>query len=275
MIRIRNLCFSWNGKPVIDDLNLSIRPGETVLVSGINGTGKTTLLRLLAGVLKPGKGIITFSPDLGEDPRRKIGFISDKMSLYESMRLREAIRFHCAAFGIKEFDDSLIRQIRLAEKSRIRDLSVGQRTIFHLSLILAQKPDVLLVDEVLHAIDPFLRDLFLGRLLENMAERQITLVTINLNYHDIEKLVQRVILMKNGRISIDEPIESLKEKTKRILSSERLESTPVLFSRQFGDGWESYVYPFSPEMAEKLGGRVEGLNLNDIAKAFMGGEYVQ
>lgn len=275
MISIRNLSFSWNGKPVLDDLSLDVQPGETVLISGINGTGKTTLLRLMAGVLRPAKGTITYSPKLGENPRRKIGFISDKMSLYESMRLREAIRFHCAAFRSREFDDSLIRQIKLDDKKRIRDLSVGQRTIFHLSLILAQDPEILLIDEVLHVIDPFLRDLFLGRLLEILAERQVTLVTINLNYHDIEKLVQRVILLRNGRISIDEPIESLKDRTKKVFTSERFLGNSILYSRCFGDGWESYVFPFSSDIAESKGVRVEDLDLNDIVKAFMGGEYAK
>jgi ABC-2 type transport system ATP-binding protein len=81
-------------KPIFKDFSLHIGPGESVLVTGINGVGKTTLLRLMSGVLFPRAGRVIYSESLGKEPRAKIGFISDKINLYENLTMEQAIRFH-------------------------------------------------------------------------------------------------------------------------------------------------------------------------------------
>jgi ABC-type multidrug transport system ATPase subunit len=86
MIKIKNLTFGYGSRrdqPIFKSFNLEVQKGETVLITGINGTGKTTLLRLMAGALLPQSGTIEYAQELGEDPRAKIGFISDQMNLYE------------------------------------------------------------------------------------------------------------------------------------------------------------------------------------------------
>ena len=123
-------------------------------------------------------------------------------------------------------------------------------------------------------MDTFLREMFLNRLLELIDERQVTLVLVNLNFHDIEKITQRVILLKNGKIEVDDPIEQLKEKVKKVISNEEMGEFPVLYSRKFSDSHEYFIYPFDPGLKNKIKGQVVDLNLDDIIKAFIGGEYV-
>jgi ABC-2 type transport system ATP-binding protein len=283
MIKIKDMVFGYGKQRIFDSFNLEIEKGETVLITGINGTGKTTLLRLLAGALTPVSGTVQYDPGLGDNPRMKIGFISDRMRLYEDMTLAGAIRYHSSAYDISKFDMSLVELLRLPLDKKIKDLSVGQKIIFHLGLILSARPDILLIDEVIHSIDAFLREVFLKTLIELMAQRPVTVVMVNLNFHDIEKLPQRVILLRNGAAAVDEPIDSLKQKVKKVICTQRLpEDLPVLFSSSYSDAYEYYLYPFDETVRQRLTVeadegktvQVKDLNLSEIIKAFIGGEYV-
>jgi len=278
MIKIKNLDFSYSNsqsQTLFQSLNLEIQKGEAVLITGINGTGKTTLLRLMAGVLHPQKGFIEYSDELGKEPKKKIGFISDQMHLYEEMSLKAAIEFHSNIYRITDFNQSLMEAAGLSPDQKIKDLSAGQKLIFHLSLVLAIQPEIILIDEVIHSIDTYLRDIFLNSIIELMAQKQLTLVMVNLNFHDIEKIPQRVILLRNGKIAVDESIDDLKQKVKKIICNEKIdEDFPVLYSSAFADTYEYYIYPYKEHFGDKLEGKVVDLNLDDIIKAFIGGEYV-
>lgn len=275
MIKLEHIDFAYKKQPVFRDFSLSIEPGESVLITGINGIGKTTLLRLMAGVLLPRKGRITYSEKLGPNPRSRIGFISDKMNLYENMSLQEAIRYHSQVYDIPNFDTEMIDKIKLKAGQKIAELSQGQKLVFHLSLILAARPEMLLIDEVIHSMDVYLRDIFLNRLLEMIEENRVTLVLVNLNFHDIEKIPQRILLLKDNRIAVDEPMDLLKAKVKKLITDREIPNLPVLVHRQYEDSHEYYVYPFQEELVSGSGGQVVDLNLHDIIKAFIGGEYAE
>jgi ABC-2 type transport system ATP-binding protein len=273
MIKIENLSYKYNKEPVLKNLSLNINRGETLLISGINGAGKTTLLRLIAGVLLPQQGNIHFSPELGKNPLEKIGFFSDQMRLYENLTLESSIDLHSSIYNIKSFDLDLLHRLKLDLNKKISELSAGQKVIFCLSLILNANPEILLIDEVIHSIDAFLREIFLEKVLELIEERKITLVLVNLNYHDIEKIPQRLVLIKDGAIEVDEPIEDLKTKVKKVVTREKISHLPVLHSRKFSDSFEYYLYPFESGFEDQIEGKIIDLNLDEIVKAFIGGDY--
>lgn len=273
MLDIKGLDFDFDRKPVYRNLNLTIPRGQVVLVTGINGAGKSTLLRLIAGVLKPARGSIHLDPCLGRDPRGKIGFISDRLSLYESLTVEQMIRLHLSLYRVTDFDDRLIRHTRIGPRQRIRELSIGQRTILHLALILAPKPGLLLVDEVIHDLDAYLRRLFLDEIIRQLSEREMTVVMVNVNFHDIEHLVDRVVMLRDGEIAVDESLEQLKLRVKKIVSREEQANLPVLFRREFSDHREFVVYPFDDDSLAGTDSEVLDMNLNDIVAAFIAGEY--
>jgi ABC-2 type transport system ATP-binding protein len=273
VIDIRGLSFSYGKTQVFRDFALSVPDGQVCLITGINGVGKSTLLRLMAGVLRPDKGEIRFDPKLGADPRRKIGFISDALSLYESMTVGDAIGFHKSVYGFRAFDDSLIRHTKIGRDQKIRELSIGQRTIFHLSLILSLEPEVLLIDEIIHSIDAYLRRVFLEQIVRLLARRSVTVVMVNVNFHDIEHLIERVILLKRGEVAVDETIEDLKAKVKKIVGRDRPEAVDVLSEIAFDGHSEFFVYPFREEIRGAIRGEIVDLDLTEIVSAFIGGEY--
>ncbi len=274
MIKIKNLNFSYGKLKIYNGFDLHIPEGEVTLITGINGVGKSTLLRLIAGVLKPASGEIQFNEKMGSDPRRYIGFISDSLSLYETMTVAQAIAFHCSVYKIEKFDHSLLKRTKVHHHQKVKELSVGQRTILHLSLILSAQPKVLLIDEIIHSIDVYLRGVFLKELLKLLTERNITVVFVNLNFHDIENILDRVILLKDGVITVDEPIESLKGKVKKVTTDTPPQNLPILFKVDYTEHGEYYIYPFSDEQRPQLNGQIVDLDLTAIVNAFIGGEYL-
>jgi len=273
MIGIKDLSFSYGKLKVFENFNLEVPEDEVCLITGINGVGKSTLLRLIAGALRPTGGDILFDEKIGRDPRRKIGFISDILSLYESLTVARSIDFHMSVYNLSKFDDSLIRHTKIGLDQKIKELSTGQKTIFHLSLILSTEPEILLIDEIIHSIDAYLRRVFLEQLIHLQSERKLTILMVNLNFHDIEHIVERVILLKSGTIAVDEKIDDLKAKVKKIISATPPQAVPVLSQIDFSDHSEFFVYPYQNKLKDKIGGEVVDLNLTDIVGAFIGGEY--
>ncbi|MBN2135796.1 MAG: ABC transporter ATP-binding protein [Acidobacteria bacterium] len=275
MLKIRDLKFSYDGKnAVFNNFNLDINENEVCLITGINGVGKSTLIRLIAGVLLPDKGTIEFDASFGDMPKKKIGFISDKLSLYESLTVEQGIDFHKSIYKIAEFDYELLNHTKIKRTQKIKELSVGQRTIYHLSLILSHKPELLLIDEVIHSIDAYLRKIFLDTLIKLMTERKVTLILVNLNFHDIEHLIERVILLSEGKVVIDEKIESLKSKIRRVTTDKEPVGLPVISRLEYENETEYYIYPFESAGLKK-GIKTESLNLTEIVTAFISAEYEQ
>lgn len=273
MINIKDLSFSYGKLKVFKNFSLHIPEGQVCLITGINGVGKSTLLRLIAGVLRPAKGEITFSKKMGDEPKQKLGFISDILSLYESLTVTQTINLHKSVYNLSRFDDSLIRHTKIAHSQKIKELSTGQKTILHLSLILSTEPELLLIDEIIHSIDAYLRRIFLEQLIQLQAQRKLTIIMVNLNFHDIEHMVERVILLKAGEIAVDEEIDALKAKVKKIISATPPQTLPVLSQIEYSDHSEFFVYPYEEKSREQIEGEVVDLNLTDIVSAFIGGEY--
>jgi ABC-2 type transport system ATP-binding protein len=271
IIEVRDLQFAFSGEKVIAGLSFSLAKGEWAVVAGRNGVGKSTLLRLLAGVLIPGSGAVVRSKEAG--PART-GFISDALSLFEDWTVGKAVAFHCRVFGIHDFDDRLLRRLGTRESDRIRKLSAGERAIVHLSLVLAQKPSLLLVDEVLHMLDPYIRDLFIEALIEAIAVRQAAVLTVNHTFSEIERIPERVLVMDEGKFVIDEEAEALRGQVKKVVSREPLPNgLPCIFKKDEGEYKEYYLYPFREELRADHALNFQDITLPEIIKAFIGGGY--
>ncbi len=273
IIKIKNFGIRFGKKKILDNLNIDFKQGESVVIAGRNGSGKSTFLRCLANVILPNQGQIDFCNGITKE---KIGFISDRLSLFEDYSVQQGIHFHSSVFDIKDFNYTLVDELKLDKNQKIKSLSLGQRTLFQLSLLMSQKPEILLVDEIIHSIDPYLREKFLEAVIDLMGDSQTTVIMVNHTFSEMEKIPERVLVMEKGQFILDEMAENLGEKIKKIESDSKLsEEIPCILKKETEFHKEYYVYPFSEELKKKFQYEYKNLNLNDMIKAFVGGQYVK
>jgi len=273
IIKVKDLSVTIGKTKILDTVNIGFKRGESVVIAGRNGSGKSTFLRCLANIIIPDSGQVLLDKGIA---REKIGFISDRLSLFENLTVQQGIDFHTSVFNIEDFDDTLVKELKLDLKQKIKRLSVGQRTLYHLALLLSQKPEILLVDEIIHSIDPYLRELFLESVIDQMGSRQTTVIMVNHTFSEIEKIPERVLVLEKGRFILDEKTEGLKDRIKIIESESPIDDMiPCVYRRESEFRKEYFVYPFTDEIGKKFPYIYKEASLNEMIKAFVGGQYVQ
>ena len=197
-------------------VDLKVPVGSVFGLLGENGAGKTTLIRLLIGFLRPTAGscrVCGLDPTVNSlEIRRRVGYVSDAPALYDWMRVDE-IGWFAAAF----YDDAFIGRYRdlvdryeLPRTRKIRHLSKGQRAKVALALAVAPDPELLILDEPTSGLDPHVRREF----LESMVDRAATGRTVLLSSHqisEVERVADRVAILRNGRVQLVDELATLKE----------------------------------------------------------------
>jgi ABC-2 type transport system ATP-binding protein len=272
MIKIDNLCVNYGKTRAVDIQSLAIEKGESVLLAGANGAGKTSLLRAMAGVLTAGRGLIAYNGDQADHrSRRGIAYIPASISLYDGMTVKEATRMHARFYGSSAV--WTIQGLNFPPGQKISSMSKGEKTIFLLMLTLGASPEYLFIDDVIHFLDPHLREVFLTSILDLIAEKQLTVIIASQSAFEIEGIPQRVMVMEKGRIILDENVDILKQKFVKFYGEAIPSDIPVVFSKHWQNAREMYVYPYLPEIHRLPA--VEFLSLTDILRAFIGGEYAR
>jgi ABC-type multidrug transport system ATPase subunit len=273
ILNVSGLKVKIGRKTILDGIDVGFMRGECVLIAGANGAGKSTFLKCLAGVILPDRGEVSYADGIGPE---KIGFISDRLSLFENFSVKQGIDFHTRVFGIESFDSTLIDELHFDPAQKIKHLSAGERTLFNLSLVWSQQPQALLIDEIIHVIDPFLRDKFLEAVIDLMDRCNTTVFMVNHTFSEIEKIPERVLVMADGRFIVDEKSEVLARSMKKVISTVELPSDcPVIFCRQAAAEREYYIYPHSVELEERHPYEYLPVDLTEIVKTFIGGQYAE
>jgi ABC-2 type transport system ATP-binding protein len=162
------------------DCSLSVPSGKVAALVGPNGAGKTRLLHLVVGLLDPTSGTVR---TLGASPRERadvlarVGFLAQDTPLYDGFKVSEMLELgrHLNPTWDHEFALERVRRHNVSLDQRVGTLSGGQRAQVALSLALAKRPELLVLDEPLASLDPLARREFLGSLMEAVAETEATL----------------------------------------------------------------------------------------------------
>jgi ABC-type multidrug transport system ATPase subunit len=175
------------------DCTLAIPEGHVVGLVGPNGAGKTTLLRLATGMLTPTRGTITVlgeRPAAGPAQLARVGFVAQDTAVYARLTVADHLRL--GAWLNPGWDDDLARQrigqLALDPKQRAGSLSGGQRAQLALTLAMAKRPELLILDEPVASLDPLARREFLRGLMEAVAEQRLSVVLSSHLVADLERV---------------------------------------------------------------------------------------
>ncbi len=208
-ISVNNLEKKFGNFVAVDKISFSVRKGEIFGFLGSNGSGKSTTIRMLCGIITPTSGggtvaghdIITET----EDIKQSIGYMSQKFSLYEDLTPFENLRFYLGIYNVPqslwgERIDWILKMTRLqdARDRKTRDLPPGWRQRLALGCSLLHKPDILFLDEPTSGVDPITRGHFWS-FIKKLAENGMT-IFVTTHYMDEARFCERIVMINDGRI---------------------------------------------------------------------------
>jgi ABC-2 type transport system ATP-binding protein len=213
---------SFNGTPVLTDVSIAVEPGDIVGVLGKNGAGKTTLLELLLGFTPATAGSVQlFGYDSYRLPgaaKARVGFVPQQDELINQLTAADQIGVIASFYP--RWDDALVlrlsREWEVDLRQRIKSMSVGQRQKLSILLALGHKPDVLILDEPVASLDPIARRRFLEQIIEVAADGRRSVVFSSHIVSDVERLANRIWILKDQRMSWQGDFDSLKESIVRL-----------------------------------------------------------
>ena len=218
VIEVDKLVKTFGGVPALSEVSFEVEPGTVFALLGENGAGKTTAIKIMLGLANPDFGRTRV---LGLDShrdgiaiRRRVGYVSERPTLYEWMRVGEIGWFTAAFYGgtfLQRYIE-LINGFELPPAQKIKNLSKGTRAKVSLALALAHDPDLLILDEPTSGLDPLVRRDF----LQSMVDRAATGKTVFLSSHqinEVERVADVVGILRQGKLVLVEPIERLKDET--------------------------------------------------------------
>ena len=291
VISCKNLTHYYGKRLIYKDLSFNVPKGRILGLLGKNGTGKTTTINILNGYLKPKSGeCLIFGRDVQNmEPslRRNIGLLIEGHIQYSFMNIRQIEKFYASFYPKwkKEAFYELVGKLKITPTQRISRMSCGQRSQTALGLILAQDPELLILDDFSLGLDPGYRRLFVDYLREYARAEQKTVFLTSHIIQDMERLIDDCIIMDYGHIMIQQPVKELLGSVKRyeFTVPDRYEPngySGFYYPSKIRNHVETFSFFSEKEAEEKLkslgvpfsGLKAESVNLED---AFIGltGKY--
>ena len=197
----------------LDHLDLTLERGRFIGLLGPNGSGKTTTIKLLNGLLQPTAGTVTID---GMQPGRGthsiVSYLPDRACLDENMKVADIIDFFSDFY--RDFDrvkaTEMLNTLNLPSLSRLKALSKGNREKVQLILTMSRRAQLYILDEPIAGVDPAARDYILNTILANYSEDASVLLSTHL-IADIERVLDEVVFLKEGSMVLHESVDTIRE----------------------------------------------------------------
>ncbi|MCC7116952.1 MAG: ABC transporter ATP-binding protein [Anaerolineales bacterium] len=256
VIVVQNLTRRFGEFTAVDHVNFEVRPGEIIGYLGPNGSGKTTTIRMLLGLLAPTEGRATvLGYDIAKESeaiRLRVGYMSQKFAIYDDLTTLENLTFYAGVYGIhdKERVNRTLQLVGLNQHHHTltKSLSTGWRQRLSLAIALVHEPKLLFLDEPTSGVDPTARRAF-WELIYQLAEGGVTIL-VTTHYMDEAEYCGRVAVMRDGKLLAMDTPTNLKQK---IIT---------------GEVWEVYAHP--------LEGGLDILNRMDgVVRVGLAGDHLR
>ncbi len=211
IIEVKDLKKHFGKVKAVDGISLEVPKGEIFGFLGPNGAGKTTTIRCLMNFINSTEGEIKILGKHNVDIRHKIGYLSGQVQLYEKWTGQMHIDFLSRLNGDKNIAAKIAKRLDFDPQMKTKKLSSGNRQKLGLILTLMHEPEVLIMDEPTNALDPLLQN-EVYKMLEEAQERGATTFMSSHNLNEVERVCDRVGVIKKGKIVAKESVTHLKEK---------------------------------------------------------------
>lgn len=227
-----NISKNYRRKVVLSGLNLSIKQGEIVGLLGLNGVGKTTLLKILSGTIKSKTGKVMY----GDKPIKEVNRLTEIMLVPDEIiipkhltisRIEEIFMQENPKYN-QEYLKHYIAKLGIEKNVKIKNLSKGNRELAQLGLFLANCPEIVILDEPLAAVDVLKRNTILDLLIDLQSDGVSVVLSTHL-IKDIESIMSRVLVLDQGNIVIDVETE--------IIQTQNMDVQEYIFN-EVGGVWE-------------------------------------
>jgi ABC-2 type transport system ATP-binding protein len=215
VIETKGLSKVYKEKVALDALSVNIKANEVTAIVGANGAGKSTLFKILLGVLKPTEGdarILGVKPEeLTPELRGKIGFVNEEHSLFEWLPIRALRRMQMSFYP--KWDEQIFQNVidhfDVDDSQLVSKLSRGERAGVNLAMTLAQKPEVLLLDEPTLGLDVIAKKAFLEALMSIQQVTNNTIIYCSHAMDEIERVAENLIIIERGKLRCTSTPEAL------------------------------------------------------------------
>lgn len=216
LLEVKHLTKTFDGKKILDDVNLVIPEGRIIGLLGKNGAGKSTLIKSINDLLTIDEGEILFKgKKIGVYSKENISYLPERTYLDKSMKVSEVINYFSEFY--KDFDKEraykLLKDLKLDSEKRIIKMSKGMQEKLQLILVMSRDADLYILDEPLSGVDPATRDYILDTILSNFKEGASIIISTHL-ITDIERILDEVIFIDEGKIVLNSSADELRNKEK-------------------------------------------------------------
>ena len=208
-----NVNKNYGNKKILKNINLTIEKGKIVGLLGKNGTGKSTLIKLINDLLTPTSGkILVNGKEVGVETKKVVSFLPERTYLDKSMTVDKVIEYFEDFYD--NFDSKkakkLLKELDLDTTQKLTKMSKGMQEKVQLVLVMSRKADLYILDEPLGGVDPATRDYILDTILSNVNKNSSVIISTHL-ISDVEKILDEVIFIDKGKIILQSDAEKLRK----------------------------------------------------------------
>lgn len=215
LVECKHVTKKYGVKVALDDVNLTIEKGKIIGLLGPNGSGKTTLIKLLNDLLVPNSGEILIQENHpGVETKKIISYLPERTYLNFNMKIKEVIQYFKDFYEDfrEEVAYELLKKLDINPDDKLKTLSKGMKEKVQLILVMSRKAQLYILDEPIGGVDPAARDYILDTILKNFNEDASIIISTHL-ISDIEKILDEVIFIKNGKIVLHESSDQLRDES--------------------------------------------------------------
>ena len=270
VIQCENITHYYGNRLIYKDLNFEVQKGKILGLLGKNGTGKTTVINILNGYLKPRSGICrVFGENMNHitpETKARIGLLLEGHIQHSYFNVHQIERYYSRFFKKWNRDAyfGLIEKLKILPAQRINNMSCGQRSQVALGLIFAQNPDLLILDDFSMGLDPGYRRLFVEYLKEYATSGDKTIFLTSHIIQDMEMLIDDCIILDYGKILLHETTEHILNNFRRFTFSTNVssfEENSILWNTgKSGAHWETYSFAPTEEVKALLSSCGRGIS---------------